>query len=68
MDLVALYDVLNCASYTLIASDGGPSGIADQAFLEAAIRAPEAFPPGPLADALNLVLGAVGDAVSGATV
>jgi len=67
MDLMAPYDVLNCASTALIASDGGPPGAAARAYLEAAFRAPEAFPPGPLADALNLVLGAVGDAVSGAT-
>jgi len=62
MDLMALYDVLNCASAALIAADGGPPGASERAYLEAAFRAPEAFPPGPLADALNLVLGAVGDA------
>jgi hypothetical protein len=67
MDIMALYDVLNCASMALIASEGGPPGTAGQAFMEATFRAPEAFPPGPLADALNLVLGAVGDAVSGVT-
>jgi hypothetical protein len=61
MNPMALYDALNCASTSLIAAEGGQSGIAEQAFLEAAYAAPGAFPPGPLADALNLILGAVGD-------
>jgi hypothetical protein len=65
MDTMALYDVLNCASTALIASEGGPPGAAEQAYMEAAFRAPEAFPPGPLADALNLILGAVGEAANG---
>jgi len=67
MDAMALYDVLNCASTALIASEGGPPGVAEQAYLEATFRAHEAFPPGPLADALNLVLGAVGEAATGVT-
>ncbi len=57
----ALYDALNCASTALIAAEGGQGSIAEQAFLEATFAAPGAFPPGPLADALNVVLGAVGE-------
>ncbi len=58
---IALYDTLNCASTALIAAEGGQDSAAGQALWEAAFAAPGAFPPGPLADALNLVLGAVGD-------
>jgi hypothetical protein len=67
MDPVALYDVLNCASISLIAAEEEP-GVAEQAYLEATFRAPDAFPAGPLADALNLILGAVGDMAKGAPV
>ena len=48
MNPCALYDALNCASTALIADEGSQG------------TAPGAFPPGPLADALNLILGAVG--------
>jgi hypothetical protein len=64
MDPWALYDVLSCTATAITAAEEEP-GIAEQAYLEATFRAPDAFPPGPLADALNLVLGAVGDAVNG---
>lgn len=61
MNPCALYDALNCASTALIAAEAGQASVAEQAFLEATFAAPGAFGPGPLADALNLVLGAVGD-------
>ena len=64
-DLMALYDTLNCASTSIIAAEGGQDSIAEQAFLEATFAAPCAFPPGPLADALNLILGAVGNMARG---
>jgi hypothetical protein len=63
---VDLYDALNCASYALVLAEGGNQPKAEQAFLEATYAAPGAFPPGPLADALNLILGAVGDMTRGA--
>ena len=66
MSPVALYDVLNLASTALVAAEGGLDVIAEQAFLEATFAAPDVFPPGPLADALNLILGAVGNMTRGA--
>ena len=66
MNPVALYDVLNLASTALVAAEGGLDVIAEQAFLEATFAAPDVFPPGPLTDALHLILGAVGDMTRGA--
>lgn len=66
MNSAALYDTLNCASYAVVLAEGGNQPKAEEAYFEAAFAAPEAFPPGPLADALNLVLGAVGDMARGA--
>jgi hypothetical protein len=64
-----LYDVLNCAALSVMCAEGGDGREAEQAWLEATFAAPEAFPPGsPLAAALNLVLGAVGDMARGAAV
>jgi hypothetical protein len=57
--------VLKCADVSLLAALDSSTAEAEQAYLEATFRAPEAFPPGPLADALNLVLGAVGDMATG---
>lgn len=65
MNPVALYDALNCASLAVLAAEGGERPRAEYAFLEAAVAASTAFPPSPLADALNLVLGAVGDMAAG---
>ena len=67
MDPVALYDVLNCASMALLHAEGSNLPMAETAFLEATVAAPEAFRAGPLADALNLILGAVRDFTSGVT-
>jgi hypothetical protein len=61
-----LYDVLNCAALSVLCAEDGSGREAETAFLEASFAAPEAFPPGPLADALNLVLGAVGAMAEGA--
>jgi hypothetical protein len=65
MDPMALYDTLQCVTLALITAEGGKHAKAEEALLEAAIPAPDAFPPGPLADALFLILGAVGDFVNG---
>jgi hypothetical protein len=65
---VALYDTLNCASYAVVLAEGGNRPKAEEAYMEASFAAPEAFPPGPLADALNLLLGAVGDMARGAAI
>lgn len=65
MNPPALYDALNCASLAVLAAEGGERPGAENAFLEASLAAADAFPPGPLADALNLVLGAVGDMAMG---
>jgi hypothetical protein len=64
-DLNPLYDVLNCAALSVLAAEDGSHREAEEAYMEAAFAAPEAFPPGPLADALNLILGAVGDMARG---
>jgi len=63
-----LYDVLTNAALSVMAAGGGDLREAETFHLEASFAAPEVFPPGPLADALNLVLGAVGDLARGASV
>ena len=63
--LDSLYDVLTSAAISVLAATGGDLPEAEQAYLDAAFAAPEVFPAGPLADALNLVLGAVGDMARG---
>ena len=68
MNAPALYDALNCASLAVLASEGGPARRreAEQAYMEASFAASEAFPPGsPEAAALNVILGAVGEAARG---
>lgn len=60
-----LYEVLTSAALSVMAASGGDLREAETFHLEATFAAPEAFPPGPLADALNLILGAVGDLARG---
>jgi hypothetical protein len=67
MDPMALFDTLNCACTAVTAAEGGKHAEAETALLEAAIPAPDAFPPGPLADALYLIPGAVGGFANGVT-
>ncbi len=63
-----LYDVLTSAALSVMAASGGDLREAETFHLDAAFAAPEVFPPGSdLADALNLVLGAVGDLARGVT-
>lgn len=66
MDAWVLHEVMRHAGASLLAGIDGSPAEAEQAYLEAAMAAPDAFPPGALADALNLVLGAVGATAQGA--
>jgi len=66
MDAWALCDTFRSAAIALAAAEEEPETAAS-AFFEAVYWAPGAFPPGPLADALNIVLGAVGDMATGVT-
>ena len=62
MDPVALYDALNCASLAVLAAEGGDVIRAMESYMEASIAALGAFPDGsPEAEALNVILGAVGN-------
>lgn len=68
MDLMALYDVLNCMSTALIAAQGGQQGIAEKAYLEASFAAGDAYPlNSPKSEALGLLLADVGATVTGRT-
>jgi hypothetical protein len=62
-----LYDALSTMALSVLASCEGPTRESETAWLEASMAAPEAFPPGPLADGLNLALRAVGDMATGVT-
>jgi hypothetical protein len=63
MDPAALYDALNCASYALVLAEGGNQPKAEEAYMEASVAALGAFPEGgPQAEALNVILGVVGEA------
>ena len=67
MNPMALYDALNCASLAVLQAEGGKSGKAGEAYLEASVAALAAFPDGsPESTALNVILGAVGDFTRGA--
>jgi hypothetical protein len=58
----ALYDALNCASYAVVLAEGGNQPKAEEAYMEASVAALGAFPEGSAeAQALNVILGAVGD-------
>lgn len=65
MNPMALYDALNCASLAVLCAEDGGTAQAEEAFLESTAAAVDAFEPGPLADALNLLRGAVGDFTRG---
>jgi hypothetical protein len=68
MNPAALYDALNCASLAVLAAEGGRSREAEEAYMEASVAAMDAFPDGSAeAAALNVVLGAVGEAARGVT-
>ena len=62
MDPVALYDALNCASLAVLATEGGDVIRAMGSYMEASLAALGAFPDGSAeAEALNVILGAVGN-------
>ena len=66
MNPAALYDALNTMSTAVLAAETGRFAEAETAWLEAGLATPEAFlPRSPQADALNLVLRAVGDMALG---
>jgi hypothetical protein len=66
MDSAAFYDALNCASYSVVLAEGGNQPKAEEAYMEASVAALAAFPDGsPEAQALNVVLGVVGDFARG---
>lgn len=65
MNPVALFDALDCAGRAVITAETGNVGEAEAAFTAASRAAGVAFPPGPLADALFLILGSAGDFVNG---
>ena len=60
-----LYDALDKMALSVLASLEGGTREGEEAYLEASVAAPEAFPQGPLADALNLILGHIGDMANG---
>ena len=60
---VALAEALSTAARSLHYAEAGDTARADFSLADAGIRAAEAFPAGsPQAAALNLILGAVGEA------
>jgi len=62
LDPAAFYDALNCASYAVVLAEGGNQPKAEEAYMEAAVAAAGAFPEGSAeSQALNVILGAVGD-------
>jgi hypothetical protein len=66
MNPVALYDALNCASFAVVLAEGGNQLKAEEAYMEASFAASDAFPEGSReAQALNVILGAVGDMARG---
>lgn len=68
MNSAALYDALNCASYSVVLAEGGNQPKAQEAYMEASVAALGAFPEGSReAEALNVILGAVGDMARGVT-
>jgi hypothetical protein len=66
MNPVALFDVLDWAKTSLHAAECGDTRTAEAAYMEAAGAALAAFPDGSAeAAALNVILGAVGEAARG---
>jgi len=67
VNLCALYDALNCASYSVVLAEGGNQPKAEEAYMEASVAALAAFPEGSReAVALNVILGAVAEAARSA--
>lgn len=68
-DLAALYDALNCAADATVfaedALDPARAARAERSLIAANVAAFDAFPPGSdEAEALNLILGAIGQALA----